>query len=360
MSTRTYHSAPNHIQRLDVLRAVAILLVVLFHFNITLADVAAGRESKILGEIFTFGSSGVPLFFVISGFCIHLSFLKDPRQSVRGFYWRRFCRIYPPYFMSLVVFSLLAAFKIRGSINLKQFLIHALLVHNFFPAANFYAINSAYWSLAVEFQFYLLFPVLLLLRSRFGLPVCLAGAFALTVLYEMACLFHPIIAKTVSNPTVVPDWYGWILGACLVESYVQGKRFWPAGRLLLLPSFALMIYAYLETSLLVFHVFTAYLFFSLLMEVYLNFKGALRVWERLLIPVGTVSYSIYLWHYPVLEMMHKFLRAVLPPALASSELFEFFVCLPLTGAVLAPIVILSYRVGERWAQKRLRDLRPAI
>jgi len=351
-------SNESHIQRLDVLRAVAIIFVILFHFNILLSDVVVTGDYKLWSTWLGFGSSGVPLFFVISGFCIQLSYLRNQSQSVKGFYWRRFSRIYPAYFVSLVFFSLLGVFKLRGTINLKQFLLHFLLIHNFFPAVNFYAINSAYWSLAVEFQFYLLFPFLLLLRTRFGLRSCLAATLLLTLLYEIACLQYPAIWRTVSNPTIVPDWYGWILGACVAEQYVRGKRFFPAGRWLIIPLFVLMVCTYLYTHILALHYLTQYFFFALVLELYLTWKGALCWWERILVPVGIVSYSLYLWHYPLLEITHHFLTHMLSSALAASQMFQLLVCLPMSLVVLAPFVCLSYYLCEKYAQRRFRAWRP--
>ena len=110
----------------------------------------------------TFGWVGVALFFVLSGFVIHYSQTgRDPNQNVLEFYRRRFWRIYPPYLLALVVFTGLAAMKgAAGPWLAKQFAMHALMVHNL-DSKSIYELCPAFWSLAVEMQFYLLYPLVL-------------------------------------------------------------------------------------------------------------------------------------------------------------------------------------------------------
>ena len=294
----------------------------------------------------------MPLFFLISGFCIHLSFLRTRHQTVGGFYWRRFTRIYPAYFVSLLFFSVLAMFKWLGTVNLKQVLLHAFLLQNFFPHAIFYGINTPYWSLAVEFQFYLLYPLLLVAAGRFGMRPCLAAVFALSVAYALLCARFPRIETTVSDPTVVPEWYGWIAGACMAEAYVAGRAFFPGrGWFVALAGTFVLISNYWEMDKFT-RTFTAYLFLGSLMQNYLGWRAALRWWERLLVPVGVVSYSIYLWHFPLLKVVHKAAARVFPEPTSLPGQIALY--LPLTALVLAPIAFASYILCEREAMEWLR------
>src|SRR4029079_6353157 len=102
----------------DVLRGIAILLVVVYHsFGSTwgwwvpwagwTSDFrSAPNDALIWLYPVTAAWVGVPLFFVISGFCIHYSFLRRGQFNAREFVWRRFWRIYPAYFVALVAFTL--------------------------------------------------------------------------------------------------------------------------------------------------------------------------------------------------------------------------------------------------------------
>ena len=101
-----------HLGFLDVLRGVAILWVFLAHsvgmsYGGTLPQWGPGwtrnfGEARLPAVLFplTYGFAGVAIFFVISGFCIHLSFLRGRPGDWQGFFVRRFFRIYPPYFCS--------------------------------------------------------------------------------------------------------------------------------------------------------------------------------------------------------------------------------------------------------------------
>src|ERR1700730_9917341 len=103
-----------HVAFLDSLRGLAILLVFTFHS----LGAAFSRDTLPWGGWFqnftgprsflalfpaTLGWVGVAIFFVVSGFCIHLSFSRQPRWA--SFFWRRFFRIYPPYLAALLLFA---------------------------------------------------------------------------------------------------------------------------------------------------------------------------------------------------------------------------------------------------------------
>jgi len=108
-----------------------------------------------------FGVAGVSLFFVVSGFCIHVS--HQASKSWKVFFNRRFFRIYPLYLTTLILFSFfMAPFPSR-----YQFLTHLFLVHNYSPNT-FRTIDGPFWTLAIEVQLYLIYPALLCLCYRLG------------------------------------------------------------------------------------------------------------------------------------------------------------------------------------------------
>lgn len=155
-----------HIPEIDGLRAIAVLSVLLYHVN-------AGWLSG--------GYVGVDVFFVISGFLISHMLLTDVaegRLSLKRFYARRILRIAPALFVTLAVTALVffALFPPVWSRDLLISLISALLSFSnlwFYSTVDYFANNATSpvlhtWSLAVEEQFYLCIPLLLLAISRKG------------------------------------------------------------------------------------------------------------------------------------------------------------------------------------------------
>jgi peptidoglycan/LPS O-acetylase OafA/YrhL len=361
---------PRHIPRLDVLRAFAILTVFAFHFfTITFHTQSvpwAGDARDYAAWPFgawcvplTWGWIGVALFFVLSGFCIHLSFLRKPGGfGVGDFYGRRFLRIYPAYLAALAAFSLfIFLFRPPGTLTAFQFVTHLLLVHNF-SARSFFMINGAFWSLAVEFQFYLLYPLLLLGRSRCNLPICLAAALALNVLGQT------ILAWTVPLPYFSVDpawsfplmtWCGWILGACLAESFVRRERLFRHGWTWMGVAFVLFMVALHDRPLIGQSYLFAAVFFAAFMDVYLAWERPVTRVERLLIPIGLVSYSLYLWHQPLIlpldAAISNYLRLPHTPA------WQVLVAMPLDLLLVMPITIASYFLIELGVPRLFRRSR---
>lgn len=152
---------------LDGLRAIACLYVLFFHFRWLSAENISWYPTKGLmayvTAFFVFGNSGVILFFLLSGFLLFLPFakallFKDSKwPSLRRFYLRRIFRIIPAYYVSLV---LLILFSHPELIHLTQWrtILQFLTFRMNWEVAQ--QINGVFWTLAVEFQFYLLLPLI--------------------------------------------------------------------------------------------------------------------------------------------------------------------------------------------------------
>src|SRR6185436_20177965 len=121
----------------------------------------------------------VDVFIVISGFCLFLPVVKagvELRHGALSFFKRRAFRILPPYYASFGA-SMLALWLVGQSAqftgkNAPTVWHHLLLVHD---ALSPFAVNSALWSIAVEFHIYLLFPLLVIGWRRFGPAATIAA-----------------------------------------------------------------------------------------------------------------------------------------------------------------------------------------
>jgi peptidoglycan/LPS O-acetylase OafA/YrhL len=130
---------------------------------------------------FTCGWAGVACFSGVSGFCIHLSGVTvDGKASWSVFALRRFLRLYPPYFVAVCLFFIVSV--VVGTTQLHrisscvQLGAHLSMLHNF-DQRTLFGINPLFWSVAVEVQLYLLYPLVWYLSRRLGwrLPLVFVG-----------------------------------------------------------------------------------------------------------------------------------------------------------------------------------------
>ena len=159
-------------QSLDFIRGIAIALVFLNHIENWVApevETLNGALGWAYWKVKTFGSSGVDLFFILSGFLISGLLFKELRQSgtinLKRFWLRRGMKIWPSYFFLLIllaIFGTTSWLDMSSSTSfLKSILIHSLFLQNY--TAN---PNGPTWSLAVEEHFYIFIPILLFLLAR--------------------------------------------------------------------------------------------------------------------------------------------------------------------------------------------------
>ena len=153
--TQNPDPSAGRLRQLDVLRGVAILLVLGRHFDVVPTDAPAVVQGAV-DLWLRAGWIGVDLFFVLSGFLVSgLLFREYARYGdVRGgrFLLRRGLKIYPAFYVFLIATAL-----ITGTIGTRRFAAEALFVQNYVPG-----LSDHTWSLAVEEHFYLLLTVLIL------------------------------------------------------------------------------------------------------------------------------------------------------------------------------------------------------
>lgn len=178
----TYMKPPQtHLPFLDLFRGIAILAVFLFHslhaaYDFTelpwkglFRDFQALHSPLALYPL-TYGSMGVAIFFVVSGFCIHLSYARSSSHSWGEFAKKRFFRIYPPYLLAVLVFYFMWPFRTYSLSSpgmQHQLWTHLLEIHNL-DGNTFYGINGSFWSIAVELQLYMIYPIMVFLVWKFG------------------------------------------------------------------------------------------------------------------------------------------------------------------------------------------------
>lgn len=376
MNSSTPRPPGRHIDFLDPLRGIAIFLVFLYHClglafgsdrlpcGRWLSTLNVSRSFLPLIPV-TFGWAGVSLFFVISGFCIHLSFSRHPQWST--FFARRFFRIYPPYLVVLLLLAFVypvTRLKFPSGEDLAQLLSHLTLTYNTSPRWVF-GLNPSLWSIAVEAQLYLLYPILLFLAVRFGwwrtlLSVCAIEA-AQRLFYGLLWTF-----TSSSVPRLVTDspfffWGSWSVGAWVAERHLRGQTsfvsrstIYAAGALAIAAS---LIKPLSGLSFLLFAIMTGLLITKLLTQP----DQALPIPRRLgthFQKVGLCSFSLYLVHQPLLMGIPHLLGQMTsgsyihPLVMFSVCVASWFLMVPIAQGFYQFIELPSIALGKRFLTSR--------
>ena len=285
----------------DGLRALAVVPVILFHAGF---------------EIFSGGYIGVDVFFVISGYLITTILIDDiekEKLSIIKFYERRARRILPALFAMLFV-STIAAYALFYPSNLEDFsksLAYVILFLSnifFWKNTDYFATEAELtpllhtWSLAVEEQFYLLFPIFLILAWRFGKN----RVFWMIVIMSVVSLFLSEWGwrnSSVANFYLAPS-RAWELFAGSIFAFTVQKRGVQKNESLALLGLTLIILSIFvyDTSTPFPSVYSMVPVLGVGLILLFAEKGTLV--SRLLsikvfVGIGIISYSAYLWHQPL-------------------------------------------------------------
>ncbi len=311
----------NRLPFLEGIRGLAALYVVLGHIC-TLSDprFLAGRTShspewlQKTMSIFSFGHIAVAAFIVLSGFCLELSlFARESGvlQSAKRFYKRRAQRILPPYYVCLAI-SLYVALTVTSKqygIPFEQYLpidqgtilSHVFLVHNL-SLDWMYKINGVLWSIGIEVQLYVLFPLFVKGINKIGriltLAICglicyealihVPGAPKLYPWYLPLFVGGMVSAHLAYKPSAIGRLpvIGTLFSACCIAAcYYAITANWPMYGIDLLAGFAIAGMCYAITGAprgLLYH---------------------LLVWRPVDI-LGAFSYSLYLMHHPIAQILY--------------------------------------------------------
>jgi len=239
------HRERSRLLSIDLLRGVAILAVLAVHIP---HDAPGGwREHPffLFSWLAGFGYFGVPLFILISGFCIHRRAAESRQRtgsyhfSWRQFWVRRFIRLYPPY-VAAILLSLFAAFLLHQRFpDPTRFLgwdlvTHLLLMHNLTWEYATGLGNGAFWSLGTEEQLYGLYFLLSLMLTWRSPRFALIVAAAVTVTWRLVIPHFSDSGIDVGAFTIgkwyqwpLQYWLHWALGAIAVEAWFGQIRLPP-------------------------------------------------------------------------------------------------------------------------------------
>ncbi|WP_159457501.1 acyltransferase family protein [Kosakonia pseudosacchari] len=361
----SYNPAYKHIPSLDGIRGLAIVLVLIVHYFYAGPSI---HKNPIPADLFIFGWTGVELFFVLSGFLITsiLIRIKNEKRSFATFYINRASRILPVY-LAFLFAVLLASIVGKPEIlssqlnNVREnFYIYFLYISNFSYLAGLDlskadAIMGPAWSLAIEQQFYLIWPFIICALSIKNTKIMLVTSYLILVVsrFILSDYFH----YNVIYHTTFLHFDGLAVGSLAALFYKNIIKHKKSTFLIFIAISSLLILTFIYAGSVHYKNKIIYtvgypvicLFYCYLILTVITTKKASSFFEsRVMVALGKYSYCIYLIHWPSL-----IITRIAIPEVGLTLWVLSFLCFTLIMVVAAKI---SFVFLERPASKLIRRL----
>ena len=338
-------SSHNRFAFADGLRALAALWVVVFHLSEGhhVDHLRAALPDTINKVLFDFGSLGVAIFFVLSGFVMAYtveSKKADSKFSIK-FIARRFLRLTPPYYFAIlfaIAFLLIKKFATHEQVELpsaNDFLMHLLYLQG---CLGIHEINTIFWTLCIEVQFYITFIFLVFLSdfisNTFKINYARILIFSSIALAALPWVFNPDL-PALWNGSFIKYWYGFMAGVlvCWAIKGLKLQKYFTFGYVLLISAVGLTAQYKFAFTVGITALMLLYAAQNNRMNTWLNCK-----WLQI---VGLISYSLYLVHNPVTGATANILHRILPEGV-----FTDLVVTTTTLSASIAVAVLMYKFIE--------------
>lgn len=371
--------AKGRLDSIQVLRGVAAMLVVLFHFRHYINDV---YPLKDLGDrLFLFGEAGVDIFFIISGFIIVYASRNKENNTFSEFAIKRFFRLYPLYFVVLTVYLLSYREESFTVVNIiKSYLLIPIDYNGKAPWFGLSTIYSA-WTLTYESYFYVVFSLAILISHKYRAMIC--SVLILTIMFSLqkhmngvftfeaisgTNSFHGVHYNFlfVSNPLIIDFMLG-MLVAYIYLFYVE--KFNGSIHLTFLSILAFtisLIFMLSRATGLVGPLYWGWCSAFIVLSLLIISKELNIFYPRFLVYLGEMSYSIYINHVVV----KKVAFAYIGPLGLFGDGDGFVILFSLVIATLCisyatynyiekPTLKIGHKLSDRIKRNRLRKMKSA-
>lgn len=347
----------NKLDYIDSLRGVAILMVILVHTAQTVQG-----TSYLISSFAKFGQMGVVLFFCLSAItqCMSLERTKLNKKDIKHFYIKRYFRIAPLYYTGIIFYSLLtvilnyynpARAALHQQYTINNILANIFFVHGIYPSANNNIVPGG-WSIGTEMLFYLIVPFVFLLYRKtinkiwyFIFPLIML-AFSLIFFYMGNYYFNFNVANNsfwyYNLINHLPVFIFAISYYFLFQNIEINKLF----KYLLLFVFLILlianIYFFVNHFSITLAPFLASIAFIVLIIIFKEFK---RLNNKVLIKIGQLSYSMYIFHFIFAFQLSKILLNKIQHFCSLN--FTFLICYVSSIAFAFLAAIVSQNVIEK-------------
>jgi peptidoglycan/LPS O-acetylase OafA/YrhL len=346
-----------YLPHIDGLRALAVISVVIFHLNIVFKD------SHILHG----GFLGVDIFFVITGYLISQILLlekKNKKFSLKNFYIRRARRIIPCA-LFIIIITLFFSINIHVEKDIKEttrtllptlffflnfFLYYQKIEYN--PAEPNFIVFNHFWSLSLEEQFYFIFPLLFFsffYKNFRKIIIFLFASSLISLLYISK--YNSMMAFYFFFSRAWEILLG-VLIALYKEKIYNSIHSLKIKNTIQTVSFLIIIVLLFKAST---HNFSKYIILTTVSAALIivfhnkNFLISKILSSKIAIYVGLISYSIYLWHYPIISILEY------QDYLKKTDIFKepvYFFKLLLIFLITVFLSVLTYKFIENPFRRR--------
>ncbi|GFP74247.1 acyltransferase family protein [Clostridium fungisolvens] len=376
---RVFRINNSNISELDAMRGIAVLLVFFYH----IMGVAGIRTLSIrkfnVAPFMMWGHLGVDIFYILSGFLLFLPFGKayynNTSVNLKDYFIKRALRILPAFYFFIIIYVFCVNTDLLTKSGFKSILGNMMFLQNY-PVFNIKVFNDTTWTLAVEVQFYIILPII----AKFFTGNKAKKSFIISIIIVM--IYRLAVTAIIKPTMVVSDtrYYmaceanilgcfdNFAIGMLISNLYIKNSlniteikisKIINVCKKLSLVSplvFTFLMYNYYNSSFnssmfhnIFFSFFfdiTLYLFVASIIVVALFSEGKLInsvLNNRILIFMGTISYSIYIWHLFFQQRLNN-----IPFIISSTSLQTKYIKLFLVSVIfIIPFSALMYLLVER-------------
>jgi peptidoglycan/LPS O-acetylase OafA/YrhL len=341
-----------HLKNLDPLRAIAAISVILGHTEQVKFSENLPNFAYIPFFTETSGRLGVILFFVLSGFLITILLLREKEKNtqinIKNFYIRRFLRILPLYYLILFIGIFIIKYDYS---NLSLYLCLLLMPNIAHASSNHWGASPQIWSIGVEEQFYLIWPVFIYYMKKNILKNMLVIYFIVTFI---PYFFVFLLLKTYPDTYFTDFMHRFVYGAkfscimmgCIVAYLYQSNnkilKYLYSKKVYLMSLFLSAFLCLIGFKLRYFNdEFYSIIFSIMILNLSTNKEIKINLESKLLNYLGKISYGLYMYHWIIIVNLISLLKPI------SYNIYLFNI---LSYLVTVPIIIvlsgISYKYFE--------------